>query len=195
MDEEQLRKITFVRLCAAHAMKAFSRSLNKMKINNEDRHNCMSLFAMMLNMCNLDQIFKLYSQIIEIYGNPYSTDAKNILARLLESNRLDGFDIDEICGNTDKNEVEKEDGKPLEIIDDIYVSDEAIIYQSPFNIKTRERLELLDRIINKVHLKAEPTNSLYSREIVLLFYKWYAYLPLWTGLLTDYKGRYVTINC
>ena len=52
-----------------------------------------------------------------------------------------------------------------------YISDAAIIHQSPFNVKARERLELLDRIINKIPLKDKPTNSLYSREIVLLFYK------------------------
>ncbi len=193
MDAEQLRNITFVRLCCAHTMKAFSRSLNKMKISKVARHNCLSLFAMLLNMCNFNQIFKLYSQIIDIYANPHLKNATDILAELIESKGVYDSEFEEIYNTINNDEVEKDDDKPLEIIDDLYVSDAAIIHQSPFNVKARQRLELLDRIINKVPLEAHPTNPLYSREIVMLFYKWYAYLPLWTGLLTDYKERYVVI--
>jgi hypothetical protein len=144
-------------------------------------------------MCNFNQIFKLYSQIIDIYANPHLKNATDILAELIESKGVYDSEFEEIYNTINNDEAEKDDDKPLEIIDDLYVSDAAIIHQSPFNVKARQRLELLDRIINKVPLEAKPTNPLYSREIVLLFYKWYAYLPLWTGLLTDYKERYVLI--
>jgi hypothetical protein len=189
MDAEQLKNITFIRLCCAHTMKAFSRSLNKLKINSQYRYDCLSLFAMLLNMSNFDEIFKFYSQIINIYANPSLTNAKDIVDELLASNCLDGFEFEEICNSTINEEVEKDDEKIIEDIDDLIVTDAAIIHQSPFNVKARERLELLDRIINKVPLDVDPTNPLYSKDVVLLFYKWYAYLPLWTGLLTDYKER------
>ena len=38
------------------------------------------------------------------------------------------------------------------------------------------------------------TNPLCSRRIVLVFYKWFAYLPLWTSLLTKFEERYAKIH-
>ena len=170
-------------------MKAFSRSLNKMKINNRDRYDCLSLFAMLLNMSDFDEIFKFYSQIINIYGNPTLTSAKELVDKLIASNHLDGFEFEDICNSTINEELENKDEKIIEDIDDLMITDDAIIHQSPFNVKAREKLELLDRIVNKISSNVDPTNPLYSKNIVLLFYKWFAYLPLWTCLLTDYKER------
>ena len=40
-------------------------------------------------------------------------------------------------------------------------------------------------------MKIKPTNTLFPDKIVHLFYKWFAYLPLWLGTMTEFVERQV----
>ena len=64
--------MTFVRLCCAHVMKAFSRSLHKIETSTDARRQIMMLFAILLNSYNIDGIFDLYEEIMKVYGDPYN---------------------------------------------------------------------------------------------------------------------------
>ena len=75
-------------------------------------------------------------------------------------------------------------------MDEYFESHEPIIHQSPFNKEAIKRYSLLDEIIHKKTIKSDNNNALFSIPIVRIFYRWWAYLPLWTGLLFNFEERY-----
>ena len=82
-DTKQLKNMTFLRLCCSHAMKAFSRSLFNLNVSKDKHRNLITLFAILLNSTNLHGAYLLYTQIVYIYGNPYSNDSPEALDSLL----------------------------------------------------------------------------------------------------------------
>lgn len=179
----QLRTMTFVRLCCSHVMKAFARSLHKIENSKEARRRLMSLFATLLNTNTVDGAFDLYGQIMNIYADPYAEHSLRKLSSLLDT--IDPTE-DEIARYLDDdNHVEE----PPHFLDEIDITKDAIIHQSPFNVKARARIPFLARLIRKELVTPPSTNSLYSPKIVQLLYKWFAYLPLWSCVMTDFVDR------
>ncbi len=186
---KQLRNMTFLRLCCSHAMKAFSRSLFKLNVSKETRHHLMSLFSILLNSTDLDGTFVLYAQIIYIYGDPYSEHTSEALSSLLSSSDSSEFDIIPFL---EENDVQDDQTNEQDFLDETDITTDPIIHQSPFNIKACTHILPLRRLIKKEKLETEPTNSLYSPKIIRLLHKWFAYIPLWSGIMTDFFERQVS---
>ncbi len=182
-DTSQLRNMTFVRYCCSHVMNAFSRSLFQIEKSKEARRNIMTLFAILLNCSNVEGAFDLYEYIMNIYANPHEEHAAEMLSLLLNDSDIEAFPIDTYLDNAESAEYEPH------FFDEIDINTDPIIHQSPFNIKSCERIKFLNGIINKEPMKNEPTNSLFSIKIVQIFYKWFGYIPLWSNIMTDYIDR------
>jgi hypothetical protein len=190
-DTKQLRNMTFLRLCCAHAMKAFSRSLFKLNVSKETHHHLMSFFAILLNSTEFEGAFDLYAHIIYIYGDPYSETSSEALTLLLSRSDLSEFDIKPFLEESD---VQDDKPNKQDFLDETDITTDPIIHQSPFNIKACARIPPLRRIIEKQKLDTEPCNSLYSPKIIHLLYKWFAYIPLWSCIMTDFFERQVSTN-
>jgi hypothetical protein len=78
----------------------------------------------------------------------------------------------------------------LDGIDETVDSSEAIIHHSRFNVEALRRFPELSELLNSKTKYENVTNPLFCRRIILVFYKWFAYLPLWTSLLTEFEARY-----
>jgi len=185
-DTKQLRNITFLRLCCSHAMKAFSRGLFKINVSKETHHHLMTLFAILLNCTDLEGAFDLYAHIIYIYGDPYSETPNGALALLFGKSDLSQIDIEPYL-----EEKDVEDDKPMkqDFLDETDITTDPIIHQSPFNIRACADIPALRRIIEKEKLEREPCNPLYSTKIIHLLHKWFAYIPLWSCMMTDFFER------
>ncbi|CAF1680432.1 unnamed protein product, partial [Didymodactylos carnosus] len=97
-----------------------------------ETHHLMSLFSVLLNSTDVDGIFALYKQIVHIYGDPDSKNSSDTLALLLSESDLSNLDI-----NPFLEESYVQDDKPnkQDFLDEIDVTTDPIIHQSPFNIK------------------------------------------------------------
>jgi hypothetical protein len=182
-DTSQLRTMTFVRFCCSHVMKAFSRSLFQIEKSKEARRNIMTLFAVLLNCSNVDGAFDLYERIINIYANPYDEHTPEMLSSLLSNSNIEEFPIESYVDDVENAEYEPH------FFDEININTDPIIHQSPFNIKSCDRIPFLSQIIRKEPVKNKPTNPLFSIKIVKMFYKWFGYLPLWSNIMTEYIDR------
>lgn len=185
----QLKNTTFVRLCCSHVMKAFSRSLHKITQSKEAHRQLMTLFGILLNSTDIEGAFDLYEKIVTIYADPHDQDASRKAKFLLTT--VD--QVDEEFHNYLNEELYEDDDEKDQshFLDEIDITKDAIIHQSPFNIKACARIPTLDRIIKKEKLHQEITNSMFSTKIVQLLYKWFAYLPLWSCIMTDFVERYM----
>ncbi|CAF2103525.1 unnamed protein product [Rotaria magnacalcarata] len=76
----------------------------------------------------------------------------------------------------------EEKEEELKLVDEYFESDEPIIHQSPFNKEAIKRYPLLDEIVIKKKIKANNNNTFFSASIMRIFYRWWAYLPLWTDV-------------
>jgi hypothetical protein len=179
----QLRNMTFVRLCCSHVMKAFARSLYIIEKSKEARRQCMSLFAILLNSTDVKGAFDLYEQIMHIYADPNNERAMETLTLLLNKSDLSELDIQKILDKSEESDDEPH------FLDEMDITRDPIIHQSPFNIKACARIPALDRIIKKTAFEQQPTNTLYSSKIVVLLHKWFAYLPLWSSIMTGFLDR------
>ncbi|CAF1378810.1 unnamed protein product [Didymodactylos carnosus] len=167
-DTKKLCNMTFLRLCCAHAMKAFLRSLFKLNVSKETHHHLMSLFAILLNSTELEGAFVLYAQIVYVYGDPYSDNSSDELASLLRKSDSSEFDIEPYLQESDVK-----DDKPMKqaFLDETDITMDPIIHQSPFNVKACANIQYLRQIIQKEELHKEPSNSLYSPKIIRLLHK------------------------
>ncbi len=77
-------------------------------------------------------------------------------------------------------------------LDDNFLSSEPILHQSPFTKLARERSPILSTLINpsKKANQSKIKNPFYSKELIKIFYKWIAYLPIFTGLMDQFQERY-----
>ena len=106
---------------------------------------------------------------------------------LLNESNEDEFPVEPYlnAGNNDN------DGNEAHFLDEIDITTDAIVHQSPFNVKMFERVSFLKQIVYKEPLKRQTTNSLFSIKLVHLFHKWFAYGPLWSGIMTEFIDRQV----
>ncbi|CAF4541533.1 unnamed protein product, partial [Didymodactylos carnosus] len=123
-----------------------------------------------------------------MFGNPQATDAEDILQAFLEA-PYDDESTSENIGSCDF-EVEDDSIDPLDEADENVHSSKAIIHESPFNIEAIRRFPKLSELLDSKKKYENVTNPLFCRRIILVFYKWFAYLPLWTSLLTEFEDRY-----
>ncbi|CAF3842285.1 unnamed protein product [Rotaria sp. Silwood1] len=158
-DTKQLKNMTCLRLCCAHAMKVFSRSLFKINVSKDNRRNLMSLFSILLNSTSFHGALTLYTQIVFVYGDPNNENASDVLKSLLSKSDLSDFDV--------------RDDKPLkqDFLDEIDITTDPIIHQSPFNVKACASIPALRKIMEKQKPNIKPSNPLYSLKIIQLFHK------------------------
>ena len=182
-NKSQLKDMTFVRLCCSHVIKAFSRGLHNLENSREARRKIISLFVILLNVNNIGGAYTLYEHIMNIYANPYNQNSSVQLDSLLGTDDLINEDIDKYL------DEKPNDKESPHFLDEIDITKDAIIHQSPFNVKACARMPFLNRIIRKEKLDNQAANQLYAPKIVQLFHKWFAYLPLWSCLMTDFIER------
>jgi hypothetical protein len=187
-DANELRSRSFLRICCSHMMHAFARSLSAANVVKEIRKKVMHIFALFINCGELEMSFKLLKRVLHMFGNPQATDAENILEKFLEA-PYDDETIPEKIGSCDF-EVEEDSTDPLDEVDENTHSSKAIIHQSPFNIEAIRRFPQLSELLDSKKKYENATNPLFCRRIIYVFYKWFAYLPLWTSLLTEFEDRY-----
>ena len=76
-------------------------------------------------------------------------------------------------------------------LDDNFLSSEPILHQSPFTKLARERSPVLDKLLDGSHKISGSgiNNPFFSRELIKIFYKWIAYLPIFTGVMYRFYER------
>ena len=146
----------------------------------------MSFFSILLNSTNLDGVYTIYAQIINIYGDPYFERATEAVNSLLSKSDSSDFDIEPFL---DKSAVQDDKPNKQDFLDETNITKDPIIHQSPFNIKACADIPPLRRLIKKEKLDRDPTNALYSPKIIQLLHKWFAYIPFWSGIMTEFYDR------
>ncbi|UJR12328.1 hypothetical protein I4U23_016505 [Adineta vaga] len=107
---------------------------------------------------------------------------------------LEAFNVETVnahlnrCWNVINAAKERKD--ELIIVDEYLRSSGPIIHYSPFNWEAVRLYPNLTVLINKKLSKVKSTNPLYSPSLIRIFYRWWTYLPFWTGLLFNFKERY-----
>ncbi|CAF2927464.1 unnamed protein product [Rotaria sp. Silwood2] len=188
---EEIRSLSFIHLCCCHVMHAVARSLNAEKIDKKTRETVLYIFAYMLCSNDINQLYDTLGLVIDIFGDPNEQNAKRKVDQICslklnvdEESESVLKDFDNIFRIAEKKEEE------LKLVDEYFDSDEAIIHQSPFNKQAVTRYPLLAEILIKKKIKSSNKNTLFSASIIRIFYRWWAYLPLWTGLLFNFEERY-----
>ena len=187
-DVVELRSKSFVRFCCSHMMHTFARSLSAANVAKRTRKNVMHVFALFINCGELELAFKFLRRVLHMFGNPHATDAEEMLQRFLEAPYDDETTLEKI-GPCDL-EVDDDSIDPLDEVDETIHSSKAIIHQSPFNVEALPQFPELSALLNSKTKYENVTNPLFCRRIILVFYKWFAYLSLWASLLTEFEGRY-----
>ncbi|CAF1519903.1 unnamed protein product, partial [Didymodactylos carnosus] len=193
---KKLKALTIIRMCCAHAIHAFARNLAKFQIPEKRRHPPIKLFALLLNTNESEQIFELFAKICAIFGDPQNCNAEADLDPILCVKELLKFDLEKYLCEDEEGDVLQESQVKGYQVEDLTISTSAIIHQSPFNIEMRKRTNILEHLLEKnktkQNQKQKPTNPLYSPKILLLFYKWFAYVPLWSCVFLEFKERYAS---
>ena len=192
-DARQLRSFCFIHFCCCHVMHAVAKSLTDAKIGKETRESVLYIFALILCETEMKKMYDLLSSIVSIFGDPTNKDAEEELKQL-RAQQL-GVDEESVSKLTDSDTIFTEAHQmreKLEEVDEYFRSSAAIIHQSPFN---REAIRLNPSISNIINPKSSfprTDNPLFCRKLIRLIYKWWAYLPLWTGLLVNFKERHAS---
>jgi len=187
----ELRSLSFIHLCCAHVIKAIARSLNAAHIDKKIRRGVLHIFAFILCGNNLNQLYDILGLVIDIFGDPHEQNAKEKYEKIL-SLELD-VDEESVTLLSDGAQILKEAKKKnneLKIVDEYFRSNTPIIHQSPFNKEAIRRYPSLTMLINKKSKYNNIINPLFSTSLIRIFYRWWAYLPLWTGLLWNFEERY-----
>ncbi|CAF1491231.1 unnamed protein product [Adineta steineri] len=192
-DSEQLRSLSFIHLCCCHVIHAVARSLNAAHIDKKIRKGILYMFAFILCSNDIKELYNILGLVINIFGDPNEEKAKEKFERFL-SFQLN-VDEESVSILTDSKKIfkeAKEKNDELKIVDEYFRSTAPIIHQSPFNKEAIRLYPDLKILINNKSKCSKSINPLFSPSIIRLFYRWWAYLPLWTGLLCNYKERYAS---
>ncbi len=179
----QLRSLSFIHLCCCHVIHAIARSLNAARTDKKIRKGILYIFAFIL--------YDTLGKVIKIFGDPNEESAKEIFEEMF-SLQLDA-DEETVSMLKDDEKIFEEaekDNDELRMVDEYFRCNTPIIHQSPFNREAIRRYPTLATLINNKLKYGEVVNPLFSPSIVRIFYRWWAYLPLWTGLLWDFEERY-----
>jgi len=190
-DTLQLRSLSFIHLCCSHVIHAIARSLNAARIDKKIRRGVLHIFAFILCGNNLSQLYDILGLVIDIFGDPNEQNAKEKFEKMLALE----LDVDEesvtlLSHPKEILEEAKKKNDELKIVDEYFRSNTPIIHQSPFNIEAIRRYPNLKTLIDNKSTYDKTVNPLFSPELIRIFYRWWAYLPLWTGLLWNFEERY-----
>jgi len=190
-NSKQLQSISFIRFCCCHVIHAIARSLTAAHIDKKIRRGVLYIFAFILCGHDIKQLYDILGSVISIFGDPDEQNAKNKFDQLASLQ----LDVDEesaaILTNGKKIfKKAKKKSDELRIVDEYLRSNAPIIHQSPFNIEAIRRYPNLKTLIDNKSTYDKTVNPLFSPELIRIFYRWWAYLPLWTGLLWHFKERY-----
>ena len=187
----QLRSSSFIHLCCCHVIHAVARSLNVARIDKKIRRGVLSIFAFILCGNDMEQLYNTLGTVIKIFGDPNEQKAKEIFEKM-SSLQLDA-DEETVLMLKDDEKIFKEaeeDEEDLKLVDEYLHSNTPIIHQSPFNREAIRRYPILTTLLNNKSKYGKVVNPLFSPSIIRMFYRWWAYLPLWTGLLWNFEERY-----
>ncbi|CAF4538278.1 unnamed protein product, partial [Didymodactylos carnosus] len=120
-----------------------------------------------------------------IYGDPNVVHSQNCIEPFMQVIDVLQFDIDK-CLNDDII-LNDNDKIELDTVDELLHSSDSSIHQSPYNIEMRKQVPMMNDILDKRKKFENISNPNFSKPLMLLFYKWFAYLPLWTCLLSDFE--------
>ena len=192
-NAKELRSLSFIHLCCCHVIHAMARSLNAARIDKKIRRGILHIFAFILCGNNMKELYDILGLVINIFGDPNEQNAKEKFERLiaLELN-VDQESVSILTADKEIFQMAKEKNKELKLVDEYFRSNTPIIHQSPFNQEAIRCYPSLATLINNKSKYNEIINPLFSPSIIRIFYRWWAYLPLWTGLLWDFEERYST---
>jgi hypothetical protein len=148
----------------------------------------MHVFGLFINCGEFQMSYKFLKHVLHMFGNPQATDAEDVLQAFLEAS-YDDETTPEKIGSCDL-EVEDNSIDPLDEVDENMHSSKAIIHGSSLNIEAIRRFPQLSELLDyKKNMKTWRI-PFSCRRIILVFCKLFAYLPLWTSLLTEFEQRY-----
>ncbi|CAF4084279.1 unnamed protein product, partial [Rotaria sordida] len=190
-NAKQLRSLSFIHLCCCHVIHAIARSLTTAHVDKKTRRATLHIFAFILCSNDIEQLYDILGSVINIFGDPNEQKAKEKLNKMLAFE----FNVDEESESMLKDgkkifQEAKEMDDELRVVDEYLRSNTPIIHQSPFNKEAIRRYPDLANIIHNKSKIDKPNNPLFSLSIIRIFYRWWAYLPLWTGLLMNFEERY-----
>jgi hypothetical protein len=192
-NTQQLRSSSFIHLCCCHVIHAIARSLTAARIDKKIRRGVLHIFAFILCGNDIKQLYDILGSVINIFGDPNEQNAKEKFERLV-SLQLD-VDGESVSLLTDGKKIFKKAKKNKEeliLVDEYLRSNTPIIHQSPFNEEAIRLYPNLSNLINNKYKPGKISNPLFSPSLIRIFYRWWAYLPLWTGLLWNFEERYST---
>ncbi|CAF3910793.1 unnamed protein product [Rotaria sp. Silwood1] len=188
---KQLSSVSCVRFCCAHVMHAFTRSLSKININKNIRRKATIIFATLLNCNELRQAYELIGCIMCIFGSVELSDSEQYLDTIINTGGDFVSEFETFVEDENLNDAQRSIEQELAELDDNFLSSEPILHQSPFTKLARERSPILNTLIDKSRKlnETEIKNPLFSKELIKVFYKWIAYLPMFTGLMHQCQER------
>jgi hypothetical protein len=191
----QLRSLSFIHLCCCHVIHAMARSLSAARIDKKIRQGILHILVFILCGNDINQLHDTLGSVISIFGDPNEKNARQKFQQMLSLL----LDVDEesaaVLSNGKKILKEaKERNDELIMVDEYFRSNSPIIHQSPFNVEATRLYPILSTLIDKKSKYDKIVNPLFSPSIIRIFYRWWAYLPLWTGLLWNFEERYSTDN-
>lgn len=190
-NAQQIRSLSFIHFCCCHVIHAIARSLSVLRIEKKMRRSVLHIFAIILCSHNINELYDILGLIVSIFGDPTEEKAKEKMEQLL----LFQLNVDEksekVLSNSKKIfKKAKKKEEEFKEVDEYLRSNVPIIHQSPFNKEAIRRYPTITKLINNKLKPVKIDNPLFSPSLVRLFYRWWAYLPLWTGLLWNFEERY-----
>ena len=186
----ELRSLSFIHLCCCHVIHAIARSLSEARIDKQIRKGLLHIFALILCSNDLKQFYDILGSLVNIFGNPNEKNAKQKFEDILSLQ----MNVDEESATMlkDRKKIfeEAEADDQFKTVDEYLRSNSPIIHQSPFNIEAIQRYPILKDLLNSKSKYNNIANPMFSRSIIRIIYRWWAYLPLWTGLLWNFEERY-----
>ena len=124
-------------------------------------------------------IYDVPGLVINIFGDPHEGKSKEKLDKTLTL-QLNVDDESQLVLKNSKKifKIVKRKKEELRLVDEYFRSNIPIIHQSPFNVEAVRRYPVLADLINNKSLYSRADNPLFSRQIIRIFYRWWAYLPL-----------------
>lgn len=191
----ELQSLSFIHFCCCHVIHAMARSLTAARIEKSIRRGILHIFACILCGDNMKQLYDILGSIINIFGDPNEQNAKEKFERMLSLQlNVDDESISILSDDQTIFEEAQKKNDELRAVDEYFRSSAPIIHQSPFNKEAIRLYPNLATLINKKSKYDKTINPLFSSSIIRIFYRWWAYLPLWTGLLWNYEERYSSNN-
>ena len=194
-NRAEVRSLSFIHFCCCHVIHAIARSLTAARIDKKIRRGVLHIFAFILCGNDMKQLYDVLGSVINIFGDPNEQNAHEKFQQMLSLQlNVDDesvsmlSDVKEIFKNAKTNKEE------LRVVDEYFRFSVPIIHQSPFNKEAIRLYPNLHTLINNKSKFSNISNPLFSPSIIRIFYRWWAYLPLWTGLLWNFEERYSNDN-